>query len=36
MLVEKHVPGGVAQAMKDADTVFGSYRPALNAWQFRA
>ncbi len=33
-VVEKHVPGGVAQAMKDADTFFGSYLPALNAWQF--
>jgi pimeloyl-ACP methyl ester carboxylesterase len=33
-LVEKQVPGGVAQAMQDADTFFGSYLPALNAWQF--
>jgi hypothetical protein len=33
-VIEKHVPGGVAQAMKDADTVFGSYLPALSAWQF--
>ena len=33
-VIEKHVPGGVAQAMKDADTFFGSYLPALNAWQF--
>jgi pimeloyl-ACP methyl ester carboxylesterase len=33
-LIEEHVPGGVAQAMKDADTFFGSYLPALNAWQF--
>jgi pimeloyl-ACP methyl ester carboxylesterase len=32
--VEKHVPGGVAQAVKDADTFFGSYLPGLNAWQF--
>lgn len=32
--IEKHVPSGVAQAMKDADTFFGSYLPALNAWQF--
>jgi pimeloyl-ACP methyl ester carboxylesterase len=24
----------VAQAMKDADTFFGSYLPALSAWQF--
>jgi pimeloyl-ACP methyl ester carboxylesterase len=33
-VLEEHVPGGVAQAMKDADTFFGSYLPALNAWQF--
>lgn len=33
-LVEKHVPGGVAQAIKDADTFFGSFLPALQAWQF--
>jgi pimeloyl-ACP methyl ester carboxylesterase len=33
-LVEKHVPGGVAQAMQDADTFFGNYLPALRAWQF--
>jgi len=33
-VIEKHVPGGVAQAMKDVDTFFGSYLPALNAWQF--
>jgi pimeloyl-ACP methyl ester carboxylesterase len=32
--IEKHVPGGVAQAMKDADNFFGSYLPALGAWQF--
>ena len=32
--VEKHVPGGVAQAIADADNFFGSYLPALNAWQF--
>lgn len=30
----EHVPGGVAQAMRDADTFFESYLPALNAWQF--
>ncbi|HUG26150.1 alpha/beta fold hydrolase [Piscinibacter sp.] len=34
--IEEHVPGGVAQAMKDADNFFGSYLPALNAWQFGA
>jgi pimeloyl-ACP methyl ester carboxylesterase len=33
-VIEKHVPGGVAQAMKDADSLFGSYLPALSAWQF--
>jgi pimeloyl-ACP methyl ester carboxylesterase len=33
-VIEKHVPGGVAQAMKDADIVFGSYLPALSAWKF--
>jgi pimeloyl-ACP methyl ester carboxylesterase len=33
-VIEKHVPGGATQAMQDADTFFGSYLPALNAWQF--
>jgi 3-oxoadipate enol-lactonase len=33
-LVEKHVPGGVVQALKDADNFFGSYLPALQVWQF--
>jgi len=33
-VIEKHVPGGVAQAMKDVDSFFGGYLPALNAWQF--
>jgi pimeloyl-ACP methyl ester carboxylesterase len=33
-VIEKHVPGGVAQAMKDADNFFGSYLPALQTWQF--
>jgi pimeloyl-ACP methyl ester carboxylesterase len=32
--VEKHVPGGVEQALKDAGDFFGSYLPALSAWQF--
>ena len=32
ILIEKHIPGGVAQAMKDAAIFFGSYLPALNAW----
>ncbi len=34
MLVKKLVPGGAAQAMNDADSVSGSYLPALSAWQF--
>ena len=34
--IDKHIPGGVAQAMKDADNFFGSYVPALSAWQFGA
>jgi pimeloyl-ACP methyl ester carboxylesterase len=33
-VIEQHIPGGVDQAMKDADTFFGSYLPALSAWQF--
>jgi pimeloyl-ACP methyl ester carboxylesterase len=33
-VIEKHVPGGVAQATQDADTWFGSYVPALSAWPF--
>lgn len=33
-LVKRHVPGGVAQAVRDADNFFGSYLPALSAWQF--
>lgn len=32
--VERHVPGGVARAVKGADNFFGSYLPALTAWQF--
>ncbi|HEU5314567.1 MAG TPA: alpha/beta hydrolase [Chloroflexota bacterium] len=33
--IEQHVAGGVAQAMSDgSDNWFGSYLPALNAWQF--
>lgn len=35
-LLQKHVPGGAAQVMKDADTFFGSYLPALQQWQFGA
>lgn len=33
-VIEQHVPGGVAQAMNDVDSFFGSYLPALSAWQF--
>ena len=33
-VIEQRVPGGVAQAMKDADSFFGGYLPALGAWQF--
>jgi pimeloyl-ACP methyl ester carboxylesterase len=36
MVIEKRVPGGVAQAMKNVDNFFGSYLPALTAWQFGA
>jgi pimeloyl-ACP methyl ester carboxylesterase len=34
--IEKHVPGGVAQAMtsENVDNLFASYLPALTAWQF--
>ena len=37
-VIEKHVPGGVAQAMatKNVDNFFGSYLPAFTAWQFGA
>lgn len=32
--IERQLPGAVALAMRDADNFFGSYLPALNAWQF--
>jgi pimeloyl-ACP methyl ester carboxylesterase len=32
--IDKHVPGGVARAMKHADNWFSSYVPALSVWQF--
>ena len=35
-IVETHVPGGVTQAIADAETFFGSYLPALSAWPFGA
>lgn len=34
MAIQKHVPGGVLQAMKDADNFFGGYLTALNQWKF--
>ncbi len=33
-VLDKHIPGGVEQAMEDADTFFSSYLPALNLWRF--
>ena len=35
-VIERHIPGGVAQAMTNVDNFFGSYLPALQAWQFGA
>ena len=35
-VIEKHVPGGVALALKSADNLFESYLPALSAWEFGA
>jgi len=35
-VLEKQVPGSVAQAVKDADTFFGVELPALGAWGFGA
>lgn len=35
-VIEQNVPGGVAQAIKDADTFFGIELPAVIAWKFRA
>lgn len=33
-VIETHIPGGVAAAMANVDNFFGSYLPALQAWQF--
>ena len=33
-VIDEHVPGGVAQAIRDADTFFGVELPALSAWEF--
>ena len=35
-LLDERIPGGVAQAIKDADTFFGIELPALSAWTFGA
>jgi pimeloyl-ACP methyl ester carboxylesterase len=35
-VIEKYIPGGVARAMAHVDDLFGSYLPALQAWQFGA
>jgi pimeloyl-ACP methyl ester carboxylesterase len=33
-VIEKRVPGAVAQAVKDADTLFGVELPAISEWEF--
>ena len=33
-ILEEHLPGSVAQAIKDADTFFGIELPALTQWEF--
>jgi pimeloyl-ACP methyl ester carboxylesterase len=33
-VIDEHVPGGIAQTVKDADTLFGIELPAINAWAF--
>ena len=35
-LLDKRVPGAIAQAIKDADTFFGVELPSLGAWTFGA
>lgn len=35
-VIDENVPGGVAQAIGDADTFFGVELPALGAWEFGA
>ena len=35
-VIDANVPGGVAQAIRDADTVFGNELPSLGAWEFGA
>ncbi len=34
VVIEANVPGGVSQAIDDADTFFGIELPALGAWEF--
>ncbi len=34
VVIDKHIPGGVAAAMANVDNFFGSYLPALQAWSF--
>src|SRR5690606_23947865 len=33
-VLDEHLPGSVPQAIKDADTFFGTELPALAAWEF--
>ena len=33
-VLDEHVPGGIAQTVKDADTLFGVELPAISAWAF--
>ena len=33
-VIDAHVPGGVAQSIRDADTFFGAELPALKEWEF--
>lgn len=35
-VIQKEIPGGVPQVMRDADNFFGSYLPALSLWEFGA
>ncbi|HVL56940.1 MAG TPA: alpha/beta hydrolase [Burkholderiaceae bacterium] len=35
-VIERHVPGGIAQAVADADTFFGIELPSVGAWSFGA
>lgn len=35
-VIDEHVPGGIAQAIQDADTFFGVELPALAAWKLDA